>query len=360
MAKVIFGFAVWLLLSAIFSPSTLAATEAELVEAARKEGTLHIGANGMVSNKLLIEAFRKKYPFLKIEEFPFDYINTKHLFFHLFESNNRAERIDLILRAHDKDVEEWIRFGWLADLSDVPGWKDRPFGTETEPRYAFYVGMPHGLVYDPARIKPDALPKSYDELLAPKWKGKVLVRSPLKGISMSYFTSYIRETRGLDWFRRFGANKPYVVQGYDEQHQLVADGKYPFALSRDLEVFSYLGQQSKKGKKVRLRFTTLPSAMPYQHMSAQVNAGAFHPAAARLFVSFALSKEAEALLEKAGYSAGGRKKEHLAHPGLWQWDMRKVPSMKDYSSYVAEAMRELRDGGAKVEPVIRFGKARFE
>lgn len=342
-------------------PAAFAATEEELVAQARKEGSLDIGANGMVCNHSMIRAFRKKYPFLKVNHFPFDYLNTKHLFYHLFESKTPGERMDVFLRAHDKDAEEWARNGWLADLSDVPAYESRPFRSEGDSRFVFFVGMAHGLVYDPKRTNPKTLPRSYDELLEPKWKGKVLLRSPLKGISMAYFTSFVKETRGLGWFRKLGANKPYVVQDYDSQHLLVENGKFPFALSRDLEVSSFAFQQKKKtGRKVRLQFVTLPNEMPYQHMSAQVNSGAFHPAAARLFVSFLLSKEAQAVLEKEGYSAGALKEGHLQRPGLWQWNPAKVPGMKEYHSYLAEAMRELRDGGAKIEPVIRFGKARFE
>lgn len=338
-----------------------AATEEELVAEARKEGTLDIGANGMVCNHALIDAFRKKYPFLRINHFPFDYINTKHLFYHLFESKTPGERMDVFLRAHDKDAEDWVKNGWLADLSGVPGYATRPFRNEGDPHFVFFVGIAHGLAYDPTRTKADKLPKTYDELLEPKWKGKVLVRSPLKGISMAYFTSFVKETRGLGWFRKLGANRPYVVQDYDSQHQLVETGKFPFALTRDLEVFSYAGQQKKKtGRIVKLKFLTMPGELPYQHMSAQVNNKAFHPAAARLFLSFLMSKEAEALLEKQGFSAGSIRDHHLHHPGLWQWDMRKVSGMMEYLSYVAEATRELRDGGAKIEPVMRFGKARFE
>lgn len=354
----------WMALLFCAAPHPACAEEpqiSELENLARKEGELNVGANGMYTNYVMINAFKNKYPGIKVNLFDFHYINTKYLFYHVFESKDQKERMDVVLRAQDKDVEAWITNGWLADLSGLSGWSTRAIGGEPSPHYVFYVGIRHGFVYNPKLIKESKLPQTYDELLEPKWKGKVLLRSPLKGISVATFVSFIKETRGLDWFRKLGANKPYVTQDYDSQHELVSKGKYPFALSRDLEVVSYLEQQKHKYKRnLTLKFHPVNAELPYQYMWGGMNTRAFHPAAAKLFMNFLMSEEAGAILNKKGFSAGAGRQTDLQHPKLWQWNMSNASSMNEYQSYVAEALRELRDGGAKIQMVDHFGAKRIE
>jgi ABC-type Fe3+ transport system substrate-binding protein len=347
-----------LLLASRLAPAAQAPQELE--QQAMKEGTLNLGTNGMLTNQVVISAFKNKYPWAKVNLFDFDYINSRYLFFHLFESKDPKERMDVVLRAQDKDIELWIEKNWLADLSSLPGWSERAIGSEPAPRYVYYVGMKHGLVFNPKLTKESDLPKGYDELLSPKWKGKVLMRSPLKGVSAATLTTFIKETRGIEWFRKLGANKVHVTQDYDSQHELVVKGKYPFALSRDLEIVSYLEQQKHKKKRtLSLKFHEM-NELPYQYMLGAMNAQAFHPAIAKLFLMFLMSHEAGAILEKKGYSAGPRRLEDFKRNKVWQWNMSSVKSMYEYQSYMAEALRELRDGGADIELVNHFGSMRIE
>jgi ABC-type Fe3+ transport system substrate-binding protein len=338
-----------------------AETEAELVQKARAEKVVNVAGNQMLTNKIVVAAFRKKFPFLHVHVIDFEAINAKYRFYHLFESDTPGERGDVVLRAADKDLDEWIGHGWLAKIDDLPLWPERSIEDAKGPYYAYYVGMVHGLAYNPASVAEKDLPKNYDELLDPKWKGRIVVRSPLKGVSAATLTSFIKDTRGLDWFRRFGANRPYVVQSYIEQHRLLQVGEYPIALSRDLEVESYAEQLwGERHAHSKVKFAPMRDELPYQYMLAAVNSRAFHPNAARLFVNFLMSREVADLLEKKGYSAGTRRRHQLAGPKVWQWDMAGVKSMYEYQSYVAHALRLLRDGGAKIQGVMRHGSPAIE
>ena len=115
-----------------------------ILEKARIEGIVNIAGNQMITNKLVLEAFKKKYPFIKVNVIDFEFINAKYRFYHLFESDSPSERGDVILRAEDKDLEEWIKNGWLAKLSEMPFWAQRPMSEERSPYYAYYVGMKIG------------------------------------------------------------------------------------------------------------------------------------------------------------------------------------------------------------------------
>ena len=133
------------------------------------------------------------------------------------------------------------------------------------------------------------------------------------------------------------------------------------SLSRDLELASYAQQiKDHEGTLSNLKFALMKEEVPYQYMVAALNSKPLHPAAASLFLEFLLSKEAGKILEGSGYSAGQRRLEHLSRPKVWHWEMDSVSSMYEYQSYVARALRLLRDGGAKIEPVLRYGVPAFE
>ena len=97
------------------------------------------------------------------------------------------------------------------------------------------------------------LPKTYGELLSPKWKGQLVMRSPLGGNSPAFFVQFIEQKHGgLDWFRKFGANIPMIADNGTAVHEIIQNGKRPLALSRDVEVISY--NAKTKGKKLKYIF----------------------------------------------------------------------------------------------------------
>ena len=217
-----------------------------------------------------------------------------------------------------------------------------------------FLGAPHVIIYDPNKIKEADLPKSYDEILDPKWKGKVAFRDPLRGNSGAFFTHFIRETRGsIDWFKKFAMNKPFIAhEGYGVL-QAVNDGKYLIGLSRDVEVFGFDRLLLERtGKKSKLKFKLLERELPFQYQMLTMSKNAPHSAAGRLFANWILSAEAREVLEKAGYSVGERQQAQLGHPKTWRWEMLKPGeklTRESHYSLLFAARRTLFRNGAQFE-----------
>src|SRR5213076_2711295 len=82
---------------------------------------------------------------------------------------------------------------------------------------------PAVMVYAEQAVKPDEAPRDWDDLLAPRWKGKILIRDPLASGTMRAVWGMIikrglRQTRdtaaGFQWLRRPDAQtKEYVLNG---------------------------------------------------------------------------------------------------------------------------------------------------
>ena len=76
-----------------------------------------------------------------------------------------------------------------------PNWKSRPKRLEDDSRYVYFIGSPHVIAYNPDKLQESDLPKTYDELLDPKWDHKVVMRNPLGGNSPAFaLRSRYRET----------------------------------------------------------------------------------------------------------------------------------------------------------------------
>src|SRR5439155_1258031 len=80
---------------------------------------------------------------------------------------------------------------------------------------------PAVIVYAEQAVKPDEAPRDWDDLLDPRWKGKILIRDPLASGTMRAVWGMIierglRQTHdtaaGFQWLRRLDAQtKEYVL-----------------------------------------------------------------------------------------------------------------------------------------------------
>ena len=118
----------------------------------------------------------------------------------------------IFARGADEGLLAPFRPGWADAVPEASrGPKDLYFGS--------YRTAPV-LVYNSQVLKPEEAPGDWDELLDPRWKGKILIRDPLASGTMRTLFGMIlarsvKETgspdRGWDWLRRFdGQTKEYV------------------------------------------------------------------------------------------------------------------------------------------------------
>jgi iron(III) transport system substrate-binding protein len=97
--------------------------------------------------------------------------------------------------------------------------------------------------YNTKLIRKDELPKTYKDLLDPKWKGKL----GIEGKDEDWFASVVDvmgggET-GLRFFRDLvAANGLSVRQGHTLLNNLVVSGEVPLALN----IYNYMPEQAKK------------------------------------------------------------------------------------------------------------------
>ena len=148
------------------------------------------------------------------------------------------------------------------------------------------------LAYNTKLVKKDELPKSYEDLLAPKWKGRLGIEAE----DVDWFAGTIGalgEARGLKLFRDIvAANGLSVRKGHTLLTNLVVSGEVPLALT----VYNYKAEQLKnKGAPIDWFFIAPAIARPN---GIGVARRAPHPHASVLFYDFMLSDAQHLLLER--------------------------------------------------------------
>ncbi len=316
------------------------ATEAELVEKARQETVLNIGSNQLAYGALLVESFAREYPWLQVRHDTFGPVDTDAAEAG-FKTQNPDKSFDVVMRCQEPHLADWVDRSWLARLDDIPNWKKRPAHLEDDARYVYFLGAPHVLLYNSRLVPDEWAPRTYAELVEPRWKDKVALRSPLMGNSGAFLVEFILGTRGnLDWYTQLGRNHALVTDTFKELFNSVQRGERSVAVARDVEWLSV--PKTAETQDVKMRFAE--DELPYQYQLALVNAKAPHPYAARLFMNWLLSERVQEILANAGYSVADRQKAHLARPHVWQLDVQR--QRKGHDARLQEAVKNLREGGA--------------
>ena len=139
--------------------------------------------------------------------------------------------------------------------------------------------------YNTKLVKKESLPKTYRDLLDPKWKGKLGIEAK----DQDWFASVVDVTGGgevgLKFFRDLVAtNGISVRKGHTLLNNMVISGEVPLALT----VYNYMPEQAKK-KGAPVDWFTLDPAIARSN-AVGVARQARHPNAALLFYEYLLGE----------------------------------------------------------------------
>ena len=139
--------------------------------------------------------------------------------------------------------------------------------------------------YNTSVVKKADLPKTYQDLLDPKWKGKLGIESK----NDDWFATVVHllggEEKGLAFFRELVAkNGISPRQGHTLLNNMVVSGEVPLALT----VYNYMPEQAKK-KGAPIDWIALEPAIARSN-AVGVARHARHPNAALLFYEYLLGE----------------------------------------------------------------------
>jgi iron(III) transport system substrate-binding protein len=152
------------------------------------------------------------------------------------------------------------------------------------------------IAYNTNLVKPEDAPKSFADLLDPKWTGKIVKAHP--AYSGGIVTSTFQTVRELGWgyFEKLGKQKVMQIQSATEPPKKLALGER--AISADgLEYVQILLKE--QGAPIAIVYPS--EGTPLVPGCEAIAKNAPHPNAAKLFMSFMVSREIQQyLVDEAG------------------------------------------------------------
>ncbi len=275
--------------------------EARLLQGARPEGALNVYTSLTVEDITELAAvFEKKYG-IKVKYWR----ASSEKVVQRFIAEARAGRYDVdVIETNGPELEALRREKMLQKvysphLADLVPQAILPHGEWVGTRLNMFVQ-----VYNTALVRKDEFPKSYEDLLDPKWKGRLGIEAE----DVDWFSTIVKdmgEERGLKLFRAIVArNGLSVRKGHTLLAGLVASGEVPLALT----VYNH-NADKLKAKGAPLEWNIIPPAVVRANGMA-LSARPPHPNAAALFYDFMLS-DGQAILAKNEYMTASRKSNTL-------------------------------------------------
>jgi iron(III) transport system substrate-binding protein len=172
---------------------------------------------------------------------------------------------------------------------DSPAQKDlQPGSVPAHKRWAATLLSVWVQAYNTNLVKKEDLPKTYRDLLDPKWKGKLGIEAN----DADWFASVVDvmggEGPGLKFFQDLAnTNGVSVRTGHTLLNNLVISGEVPIALT----VYNYMPEQAKK-KGAPIDWFALEPLIARSN-GVGIATRAPHPKAARLFYDYLLGEEAQ-------------------------------------------------------------------
>lgn len=149
--------------------------------------------------------------------------------------------------------------------------------------------------YNTNLVKKEDLPKTYQDLLDPKWKGKLGIEAKVQ----EWYSTVVLdmgEEKGRKFFQDLVArNGMSVRQGHSLLNNMVGAGEVPLALT----VYNYMPEQARR-KGAPIDWFVLEPAVARAN-GIGIARRAPHPNAALLFYDYLLSAEAQKLLVEMDY-----------------------------------------------------------
>jgi len=165
---------------------------------------------------------------------------------------------------------------------------------ELGPRYRTGVV---GVIYNKSIIKPEAAPKSLEDLLKPEFRGKVAMPDPTRRVIAASWPASLYKLMGKEkaekFIRDFAATRPAIVEGVLNAAERVTTGETPLGIS----YLKYVVAFGQKGAP--LDYVREPKMLGHGHYIG-LDSKAARPSAAKAFIDFFLGEDSMKTMARMG------------------------------------------------------------
>jgi len=308
-----------------------------LIEAAKKEGKVsYYTSTDLPVAEKLARAFEAKYPGIAVRV---ERTGAERVFQRIGqEYSSNIHAVDVVNSSDAAHFIVWKRDGILATYVPEDVAKFYPAEhRDIDGQFASWRIWLSIIAYNTNLVKAEDAPKSFADLLDPKWKGKIVKAHP--GYSGTIMTATFQMQRDLGWtfFEQLAKQNIMQVQSSaDPPKKLEIGERAVMADGNEYNIF----QMKEAGRPVEPVYATEGS--PLIIGPNGIFKGSPNPNAAKLFQSFCFSREAQQLI----IDVGGLRS---AHP-----QTQEKPGRKPFKD-----IKTMKDDAAAVEKESDAIKARY-
>jgi iron(III) transport system substrate-binding protein len=277
-----------------------------IVAAANKEGKVVVSVPTSAELRKQIEAaFAAKFPGIQLElNVARGATNINKI---VEEQNAGVHSIDLHIGGTTSIItgllgqnllESLVPAMVLPEVKEAKNWWGGHIWTDRAKMYvySFTAYVTETAWYNSTLVKPEEI-ASYDDLLNPKWKGKIAILDPRTPGSGESTWAFLWKLKGEQFLTKLAAQDMLVGRNLRQLAEAVARGKS--ALSIGVSYYSYL-PFVKSGLPVK-PITSVKEGFYASSGSGNVALikDAPHPNAAVVFINWLLSKEGQTVFTKA-------------------------------------------------------------
>ena len=265
------------------------AADAKMIEAAKKEGELAWWSTiAQDQSQKIVDEFMKLYPFIKASYWRSGSVGLHNKI--MLETRAGRASWDVVSQTAPEFIAE-LKQRTLITAYNSP--ERRYFSADFKDKDGYWTGtyaLPTGLGFNTQQVKRDEVPKSYQELLNPKWKGrKISIDDESYELLVGLIQSWGRKT-ALDYMHKVAAQEPMMGRGHTQRTQLLAAGEFPLAIAYTHTV------EWSKGQGNSVDWVNLePVVIKFD--GTMLGAKGALPHAAKLFIDFVLSQQGQALVQ---------------------------------------------------------------
>ena len=274
------------------SSSTEAQTaNTDLAEQAKKERALAWYTTLSVPEaKEFAAAFEKQYPSIQIEIFRSGAGAIANRIFSEYAAKNY--RFDVVQGVSSRGVIPALRRRGIIAAYQSPEYKFVASDLRDKDGYwsAMYVNT-IVLAYNTRMVKPAEAPKTYDDLLQPRWRGKKISNDTENFAWFDGLIKYWGREKALAYFRKLAAQDQVFQRGSRGRIQLVMAGEFPLTIAYGPHVQGYTSRGAP------IDWVALEPVV-FIFDSVSIAAKPPHPAAAKLFIDFLFSKPSQTKLRE--------------------------------------------------------------
>ena len=321
-----------------------------LYEGAKKEGAVAY-ASPAEENQIakLMEGFMSKYPGIKGQSLGGQQEDISNRIL----AEARAGRSSFDIIGIGTSLGEYREAKALAEIHDLVGDARYPAKFRGKDFYSWNL-LSMVIAYNTNLLKASEAPKSYMDILDPKWKGKIAVDTSPDTWVFGMLHKWGNE-KAYDYQKKLIQDQQALIRkGHTNQTNLLIAGAFPVAV----ELYSYkIAEMKNKGAPVEMIF-------PKEFVSAEasgvgISSRAQHPYAALLFARFHIDPNGgQRILAQFG--------RVMAHPDtkLKYKELQQVTAkdtLDRMSLLTAETLAKYSDAYTKIikeiyNPAIRGGK----